>query len=90
MYIYMQTDSGSIPLAINKIYFFSSSRGDTVNLGVTAEGILPLYGLQQWGYYHSVGYSRGVTATLWVTTVGILLHSVGYSRGDTATLSAGL
>ena len=46
--------------------------------------------------FHSVGFSSGVTATLWVTTEGILplsglqqrgyCHSLGYSRGDTATV----
>ena len=56
---------------------------------------MPLSGLQQRGYCHSLGYSRGDTATLWVIAEGILplsviqrgcYHFQGYSRGDATTL----
>ena len=61
------------------------SSGDTASLWVTAEGILPVFGLQQRGYCQSLGYSRGDTASLWVTAEGILPLSV-CQRGDTATV----
>ena len=49
--------------------------------------MLPISGLQQRGCYHSLGYGRGDTATLWVTAEGILpLSQLGNSRRDTATV----
>ena len=59
------------------------------------EGMLPLSVFQR-GCFHSVGYSRGDTAMLWVTAEVIpqlcelqprgYCYSLGYSRGCTATL----
>ena len=47
--------------------------------------MLSLCGLQQRGYCHSVGYSRGDTATLWVTAKWIQPLSV-CQKEDTVTL----
>ena len=50
--------------------------------------MLSLCGFQQWVYYHSQGYSRRDTFTLWVIAEGILplsdfqrgcYHFLGYS-----------
>ena len=57
-------------------------------LWVTAEVIPQLCELQPRGYCHSLGYSRGYTATLLVTAKATVClsergycHSVGYTRG---------
>ena len=72
-----------------------SVRGDIATLRDAAERILPMSVCQR-VCFHSVGFSSGVTATLWVTAEGILshsglqergyCHSLGYIREDTATL----
>ena len=65
-------DTASLWVTAEGILPLSGSRGDTATLWVTAQGILPLCRLRQRGYFHylsereychSVGYSRGDTAT---------------------------